>query len=89
MPTLKASSPMTALGRIQDLAGRAKGIAHNDRNPERLSDLVRVLDEIYAVALASRMGERLPDPYDPRKTVLEPYARECKFRRNRKVQRGE
>ena len=58
------SKPLTALTRLQDLIGRARSLAQNDQNPNRLAQLCSVLDEAFDVALASRCGEPLPKPVD-------------------------
>jgi hypothetical protein len=52
----------TALGRLQTLIGKASNIAANDRNPNRQAQLQSVLREAFAICVASRSGEPLPEP---------------------------
>jgi len=58
-PTKGETRLLRALGKIQDLAGRAKSNCYNDRDPDRLGKVVTSLEELFEICVAerSRFGE--------------------------------
>lgn len=61
MNKIKKKKFLKAFGRIQDLAGKAKNIYLNDRDPMQADKLIPVLDEIFKIALDIRSAEPLEE----------------------------
>lgn len=42
---------LKALGTVQDLVGRAKGITWDDKNPNRIQNLIPVLEQAFNICV--------------------------------------